>query len=76
MCEQLSRLSGPDFLDAVAEAELVNGNKINADFFKQRARDWRQLQADHDRATQRIAEQQQALDRARAALRTAEAVPA
>lgn len=76
MCEQISRLSGPDFLHAVAEAELAKGNKVNADFFEQRSREWRQLEADHERATQRIAEQQQALDRARAALKTAETVPA
>jgi len=73
MCEQLSRLTGPEFLDAVAEAELAKGNGVNADFFEQRAREWRQLQADHDQTAQRIASQQQALDRAHARVRQLEA---
>lgn len=35
-----SNLPGPDFLDAVAEAELHNGNEINHREFKGRARQW------------------------------------
>lgn len=68
MCEQLSRLSGPDFLDAVAQAELAKGNEVNADYFEQRAREWRQDRADLEQAQRRIASQQQALDRVNATL--------
>lgn len=35
-------LSGPDFLDQVADAELSNGNEINAAEFRTRARQWRE----------------------------------
>jgi hypothetical protein len=73
MCEQLSTLNGPDFLQAVAEAELASGNAINADYFNQRAREWRQDRADLDRANQRIHEQNIALDKARAGVRAATA---
>lgn len=55
MCEQLSTLSGPDFLTAVAEAELCNGNQINADAFKQRARQWREEQQKHDTTAAELA---------------------
>ncbi|TAA27640.1 hypothetical protein EA661_12855 [Pseudoxanthomonas winnipegensis] len=40
-----SRLSGPDFLLAVADAELANGNEINAAVFRQRASEWKHDQA-------------------------------
>jgi hypothetical protein len=33
-------LSGPEFLNAIANAEEVNGNPINAAEFRRRARDW------------------------------------
>ena len=72
MCDSLSTLTGPDFLDAVAEAELHAGKEVNADVFQQRAREWRQLQADHDALERRNHQLQTALDRARAAV----AVPA
>lgn len=35
-------LSGPDFLDAVADAEAAQGNDINAAEYRRRARQWRQ----------------------------------
>jgi hypothetical protein len=67
-----TRLTGPDFLDAVAEVELQQGNDVNADAFRQRAREWRQLQADYDVIDRRNHSLQDALDRARAAV----AIPA
>lgn len=35
-------LNGPDFLDAVADAEEANGNTINAAEFRRRAKQWQQ----------------------------------
>jgi hypothetical protein len=37
-------LSGPDFLDAVAEQEAANGNDVNADIFRNRALQWKLLE--------------------------------
>ncbi len=68
MCNCSSTLSGPDRLDAIAEQELAAGNTVNADTYRQLARDWRQLQADHDSLDRRNHDLQQALDRARAAV--------
>lgn len=34
-------ISGPDFLERVADVELANGNEINAAAFRDRARQWR-----------------------------------
>jgi hypothetical protein len=65
MSETYPALSGPDQLDNLATAAEANGLHINAETFNQLARDWRQLQADYDRAQLRIAEQSHALDRAR-----------
>lgn len=42
-------LPGPDFIEAVAETELHNGNEINAAEFRRRAREW---QDDQLRITQ------------------------
>lgn len=66
-------MSGPDFLDAVANAELAHGNGINADVFQQRAREWRQALADLEQLQQRLASMQTALDNARRALQPAAA---
>jgi hypothetical protein len=42
---QLNALPGPDFLDAVADAEAANGNDVNAHEYRRRAGEWRmQLQ--------------------------------
>jgi hypothetical protein len=70
MQDQYAGLPGPDFLDAVAEAELHIGNPVNSDIFKQRAREWRQLQADNESLHARAAALQSALDNARNALKT------
>lgn len=40
-----TRLSGPEFLHAVADAELANGNEINAAEFRRRAQEWQRDQA-------------------------------
>jgi hypothetical protein len=42
-------LDGPDFLDAVADAEEVLGNLINAAEYRRRARQWRNDQIALDR---------------------------
>jgi hypothetical protein len=65
MFDQYQGLSGPDFLEAIADVELGNGNEVNADIYRQRARSWRQDQADLEAAQTRIASQQRALDAAR-----------
>ena len=39
---QLNALPGPDFLDAVADAEAANGNDVNAHEYRRRAREWRE----------------------------------
>ena len=38
---QVHALDGPDFLDAVADAEEVSGLLINAAEYRRRARQWR-----------------------------------
>ena len=70
MCTSSSSLSGPDRLDAIAEQELANGNTVHADTYHQLAREWRQLQADHDSLDRRNHDLQQRLDQARNALVT------
>lgn len=35
-------MSGPEFLDAVADAESANNNDINADIYRRRALEWAQ----------------------------------
>lgn len=57
--------NGPDKLDNLASQAEANGLHINAETFTQLARDWRQLEADLERAQQRNAELTRALDRAR-----------
>lgn len=39
---QIHALDGPDFLDAVADVEEVNGLLINAAEYRRRARQWRE----------------------------------
>ena len=39
-----SELSGPDFLDSVADVEAGNGLPINANEYRKRARQWRELE--------------------------------
>ena len=61
-------LPGPDFLDNVAEAELHNGNDVNAHEFRKRATEWRgnqreleELRAQNEELRQRLAHVQSAL---------------
>lgn len=58
-----TRLPGPDFLERVADAELAHGNDVNSDIYRQRGREWAQLQADYDQAQRQIAAQSQAIAR-------------
>lgn len=48
MCICESMLSGPDFLDSVADAEAARDNHVNADIYRQRANQWRKDLADLD----------------------------
>ena len=45
----LNLLDGPDFLDAVADAEEANGNHINAAEYRRRARQWSNERAQYER---------------------------
>ncbi len=44
---QAYALDGPDFLDAVADAEEVSGLLINAAEYRRRARQWREERQAH-----------------------------
>ena len=68
MQEQTEFLDGPDFLDAVAAAELANGNDINAAEYRKRARQWRVAQHDLQEASQRAEALQAQLDDVRRTL--------
>jgi len=68
MSETLPALSGPDQLDNIAQAEEANGLYVNAENYRQLARDWRQIEADLQRANQRIAEQSGTIDRLRSSI--------
>jgi hypothetical protein len=65
MQDRYQGLSGPDFLDKVADAEAANGLDVNADTYRQRAHEWKQLERDHELLQQRNAALQRALDQAR-----------
>lgn len=59
--DNLTRLSGPDFLDAVADAEAANDNAINADVYRTRAAEWarterrlREAEEERDRLAQQL----------------------
>lgn len=54
-------ISGPDFLERVADVELANGNEINAAAFRDRARQWRLDQVDLWDAKTRVADLEAAL---------------
>lgn len=58
----LLTLSGPEFLDAVADPEAANDNAINADVYRARAAEWaqterllREAEADRDRLADQLA---------------------
>jgi len=60
--DNLTRMSGPEFLDAVADAEAANDNLINADTYRTRALEWarverqlRELQEERDRLREQLA---------------------
>ena len=68
MTEPTEFLDGPDFLEAVAEAETANGNDINAAEYRKRAKQWRITQHDLQQATQRADALQAQLDDVRRTL--------
>lgn len=68
-----SRLDGPDFLDHVAEAELANGNLVNAQIYRERAREWRAHRQQLDDAHARLAAAELRLQRLRAVVSEATA---
>ena len=55
---QIHALDGPDFLDALADAEEVNGLLINAAEYRRRARQWRADKRALDQLQQRNATSQ------------------
>lgn len=59
---QYESLSGPDFLDAVAQQEAANGLAINASAFRERSRQWLRDQQELDQLRAQAAEQQARLD--------------
>ncbi len=68
MQDQPGRLDGPDFLESLADAEAAQNNHVNADAYRQRAYEWRQLKADYDAMRDRNTQLQLSLDAARANL--------
>jgi len=71
MHHRIQTIDGPEFLDAVADAEAANGNDINAQAFRERAA---QRSSDRQRlraARERADELAQQLEDARRALRVA-----
>ena len=61
-------LSGPDFLDQIADNENGDGRHINGAEYRSRAKQWREDQRALDSAEQTVADLQQRLDRATQAL--------
>ena len=61
-------LSGPDFLDAIADAESGEGRHINGHAYRERAKQWRQDQQALEKATNAQAELERRLDTANKAL--------
>ena len=59
--DNFTRLTGPEFLDAVADAEAANDNLINADAYRTRAAQWSsterrlcEVEAERDRLQQQL----------------------
>lgn len=52
--DTINSMTGPDFLERVADQELGNGNEINAAAFRDRARQWRLDQVDLREARERV----------------------
>jgi hypothetical protein len=51
---ECTALDGPDFLDAVADAERAQGNDINAAAYEQRAKEWRAERAEERRKREEV----------------------
>jgi hypothetical protein len=65
---QTEFLDGPDFLDAVADAETAHGNDINAAEYRKRARQWRSDIHDLQETRARAEHLQERLDDVRRSL--------
>ena len=61
-------LSGPDFLDAVADAEAAQGNDINAAEFRRRARQWRESEQAHEQLDETVEQLREQIRSAQARL--------
>jgi len=68
MNRQLSQMAGPEFLTYVSEAELANGNLINAQEYHRRALQWRDDQQALIDAQARLADAEARLRRVQAAM--------
>lgn len=68
MHDQPETLSGPDFLDAIADAESGEGRHINGQAYRQHAKQWRQDQQALENALSAQAELERRLDTATKAL--------
>jgi hypothetical protein len=68
MHDKHQTMTGPEFLKAVADAEAANGLPINADVYRERAREWQRaldrisaLEAENDSAQRALARARQEL---------------
>lgn len=68
MCDQPQGLTGPEFLDSVADAEASNGLDINAAAYRSNADIWRRDRKRIEELESENASFQRAFNRARAAL--------
>ena len=68
MHDQPEALSGPDFLDNIADNENGDGRHINGAEYRRRANQWRETEAALRRAAETVVDLQHRLDRATRAL--------
>ena len=68
MSLETSLMTGPDFLEHVAEAELANGNLFNAQEYHRRAIQWREDQEALAAARERLANVEDRLHRLQVAV--------
>ncbi len=65
-----SNLSGPEFLDHVADAELNCGNIINSDAYRQRAVEWARDKQEIDELHRKLAESESRWRRVQSAVQS------
>lgn len=68
MHDQPEALSGPDFLDHIADNENGDGRHINGAEYRRRAKQWRETEAALQRAAETVVDLERRLDRATQAL--------